>query len=145
MLKLAEGKVTVHQTRAGGGFGRRLTNDYMCEAAAIAMKVNAPVKLQWKREDDFAHDFFRVGGYHFLKGAVDKAGKMTAFQNHLVAFSAGWRSTGVGCWAEQQQLSDRHGAERSLCHEPDAAADSVRGVARAYGQCPDVRGGELSA
>jgi isoquinoline 1-oxidoreductase beta subunit len=87
MLSLPEDKVVVHQTRAGGGFGRRLMNDYMCEAAAIAMKVNAPVKLQWKREDDFAHDFFRAGGFHFLKGAV-KDGKLTAFQNHLVSFSA---------------------------------------------------------
>ena len=89
LLKLPQEKITVHQTRAGGGFGRRLTNEYLCEAAAIAMKVNAPVKLQWMREDDFAYDFFRAPGYHYLKGAVDKAGKLSAVQGHLVSFTAG--------------------------------------------------------
>jgi len=89
LLKLPEDKVTIHQTRAGGGFGRRLSNDYLCEAAAIAMKVNGPVKLQWMREDDFAYDFFRAPGFHYLKGAIDKQGKLSAFQNHLVSFSTG--------------------------------------------------------
>jgi len=41
------------------------------------------------REDDFAYDFFRAPGFHYLKGAVDKGGKLTAFQSHLVSFSAG--------------------------------------------------------
>jgi isoquinoline 1-oxidoreductase beta subunit len=88
MLKLSEDKMIVHQTRAGGGFGRRLMNDYMFQAAAIAMKVNAPVKLQWKREDDFAQDFFRAGGFHYLKGAVGTDGKLSAIQTHSVGFSA---------------------------------------------------------
>jgi isoquinoline 1-oxidoreductase beta subunit len=35
-----------------------------------------------------AHDFFRVGGFHSLKGALDSAGKLTGWQNHFITFSS---------------------------------------------------------
>ncbi|MBO6505837.1 MAG: xanthine dehydrogenase family protein molybdopterin-binding subunit [Kordiimonadaceae bacterium] len=87
VLGLDEDAVTLHQTRVGGGFGRRLVNDYACEAAAISRHIKAPVKLQWTREDDTQHDFYRAAGFHAFEGGLDADGKLSYWQNHLITFS----------------------------------------------------------
>jgi isoquinoline 1-oxidoreductase beta subunit len=88
VLGIAPEKIQVNITRMGGGFGRRLDADPVAEAVAISQRVGAPVKLTWNRADDLQHDHYRPGGFHFLKGAVDSRGGLSAWRSHHVAFGS---------------------------------------------------------
>ncbi len=100
VLGIEENKITLHQIRAGGGFGRRLDNDYVREAALISREVNAPVKLQWTREDDMSYDCFRPGGFYALEAGLDSKGKLLAWDNHSIAVSADGKkpNSSAGHW-----------------------------------------------
>jgi isoquinoline 1-oxidoreductase beta subunit len=82
--------VTLHLMRAGGGFGRRLMNDYMVQAAAIAKSVpGVPIQLRWSREDDIRRDYFRPGGWHSFEAGLDTHRELIAFTDHFVTFGDG--------------------------------------------------------
>lgn len=89
-LGLAPKDIKVHITRLGGGFGRRGSNEFSIEAAAIARRLEGtPVKLTWTREQDFAHDNYRSNGWHYFTAAIDGAGKVVALHDAFVKMLGG--------------------------------------------------------
>ncbi len=80
------------QTQLGGGsFGRRATpdGDVAGEAASIAKKSgrDVPIKLVWSREDDIQGGRYRPMYVHRLRGALDEAGNITAWEHRIVGQS----------------------------------------------------------
>jgi isoquinoline 1-oxidoreductase beta subunit len=72
-------------TRAGGGFGRRLANDFVAEAVLVAKAAGKPVKLMWTREDDLQHDFYRPFGVHALAATIDRRKRITGWSHRCAA------------------------------------------------------------
>ncbi|MEO1574062.1 MAG: molybdopterin cofactor-binding domain-containing protein [Pseudomonadota bacterium] len=88
---LERDRIHVDFTRVGGGFGRRLTNDYVAEAALIAKRTGWPIKLQWTREDDMRNDFYRPAGTHELRAGLGQDGEVTAWAHRLASASKYYR------------------------------------------------------
>jgi isoquinoline 1-oxidoreductase beta subunit len=87
--------IEVRMTRAGGGFGRRLKNDFVAEATLIAKAAGKPVKLIWTREDDLQHDFYRPFGVHALTATLDKKKKITGWSHRCAATPRNYRDSGM--------------------------------------------------
>ena len=112
-------KIHVEMTRVGGGFGRRLTNDYVAEAAMISRKIGAPVKLQWSREDDVQHDFYRPSGMHEMKAGLDAAGNITAWTQRLASAGKYYRRPNV-------KPEEQYGAELYIDDFPAQIIENLR-------------------
>ena len=95
-LGIKETDIILNVTRSGGGFGRRLANDYMAQAAIVSKMHGTPIKLLWTRTHDLHHDMYRPGGFHYFTAGLDKDGKLVAFRDHMVAFGTGDKFTSAG-------------------------------------------------
>jgi len=83
--------IRVDFTRVGGGFGRRLTNDYVAEAALISKRTGWPIQLLWTREDDVKNDFYRPAGLHEMRAGLNAEGEILAWTQRLASASKYYR------------------------------------------------------
>ena len=89
----AEDTVKIHTTLIGGGFGRRLKQDFVVQAVEISRKTGFPIKLIWSREEDIQHDFYRPHTYHRIEADIIEGSSILDWRHRIVGPSHG-RSVG---------------------------------------------------
>jgi CO/xanthine dehydrogenase Mo-binding subunit len=83
-------KVHVELPLLGGGFGRRLRVDVEVEAALIAREAGgAPVRIQWTRQDDLRHGFYRPASVQKLRASLGDDGMPLALLHRIVSSDDG--------------------------------------------------------
>jgi len=84
---VSKSDVTLHTTLLGGGFGRRGEVDFIQQAVTLAKEVGAPVQVNWSREEDMRHDFYRPAAVVRMDAALDGAGLPSAWRQRLASQS----------------------------------------------------------
>jgi CO/xanthine dehydrogenase Mo-binding subunit len=82
VFHIAEDRIRVIMPDTGSGYGGKHTGEAAIEAARLAKSAGKPVKLVWTREEEFTWAYFRPAGVIDVRSAVDKNGRLTAWEFH---------------------------------------------------------------
>ena len=77
-------KIRIHTTYLGGGYGRRVSVDYVTEAVELARHLKKPVKVLWTREEDIRHDRYRPAGYNLMEAGLGERGAVQSWRHLIV-------------------------------------------------------------
>jgi len=78
-LGISVENIDIKMTRLGGGFGRRSYAHWLLEAALISQKMQAPIKLQYSREDDMTAGIYRSTYSAKFRAALDSNNQLIGF------------------------------------------------------------------
>ncbi len=107
--------IAIHMTRVGGGFGRRLENDFVGEAVRVAQAAGmSAVKLVWTREDDMRNDFYRPFGIHLLSASLDGDKALSGWRHHTLATSRTWRTERMATAPKHTGTVDKDGVPAAM-------------------------------
>jgi isoquinoline 1-oxidoreductase beta subunit len=99
-------KCEVHKIIIGGGFGRRIFQDYVHQAVSIAKQIpGTPVKLLWSREEDMTHGRYHPVMQCKLVGSFDKDNQLTGLHMRLSGQS-------IIASSDPQALADEKGLDK---------------------------------
>jgi isoquinoline 1-oxidoreductase beta subunit len=76
-------KMTIHTTYIGGGFGRKSMCDAVGQAVTLAKLSGRPVQVQWSRQEDLTHDYYRHACCTRLQAALSPAGELVSYEQKV--------------------------------------------------------------
>jgi len=86
---IGPGQVTLYPTLAGGGYGRKLENRAIVQAALLAKAVKRPVQLVWSRIEESANDTFRPPARAAMTARLGEGGRILGWQARIAAPDSG--------------------------------------------------------
>ena len=89
LLGIPDSKISLELTRMGGGFGRRLMDDYVLEAAELSSILKAPVKVIWSREDDMSGGYYRPAVRYHFEAALDASNNLIGYKLRGAGINSG--------------------------------------------------------
>lgn len=102
-LGLSPEQVRVHGCRVGGAFGGKTICTVELEAAVLAMEVQAPVKVQWTRGQEFMQAFHRPPSSHRVRARL-RAGQLEHWTHDFASSHILFTSAVLPVWL--QKLTD---------------------------------------
>ena len=104
-LGLAPAEVRVIHTAGSGCYGHNGADDAACDAALLALTLNAPVRVQWSRDDEMTVAPMGSASLVELDATLDASGAITRWHSqvwshsHLTRPGAGSGNQLLGAWA----------------------------------------------
>ncbi|MDB5070927.1 MAG: molybdopterin-binding xanthine dehydrogenase [Candidatus Eremiobacteraeota bacterium] len=116
--------IQVHQTLAGGGFGRRSEIDPVVEALQLSKRMGRPVRVMYTREDDMTHDFYRMASMNRLRGTLAADGSVTSVAHRYAGPTIGLQRG----YSKAGELDDEalEGLDRPLYEYPAYLLEAVQ-------------------
>lgn len=81
---LSKSRVIVHNHRVGGAFGGRVLCQASVEAAWLSQAVDAPVKVQWSRQDEFRYNYVGPQFSTRIDAGLDTHGRVSFWHHRAV-------------------------------------------------------------
>jgi len=111
MLKLDPASITVHHAQGPGCYGHNGADDAAADAAALAVKKpGVPVRVRWRREEEFGFEPVSPAMVTTVRATLDSAGRPADWTTEIWSGRHSSRPGGGGNLLAVEALPDPPGA-----------------------------------